>query len=206
MRFYVQFDGAGFVWTHDDAESWFPITSEHFPGFDQIFDALAPSDVRGLAPPFLSTLPQPGFLQIWTGILIRTLPGWSVLVRHPANLPHSRDYEMYEGIVETDRWFYPLFVNVRVTACDRPIRFDPATPLLQVQPLNRATYSESTLRSAVFLDGLESLGDEDWHDYRRILGTRAEDPGMRPGRYAGAVRRRASVGESCTFHSMIEAD
>ncbi len=70
--------------------------------------------------------------------MARTAPGWSLLVRPPANLPRSLGYECFEGIVETDRWFGPLFVNLRLTRTNVPIEFDADFPLLQVQPVHRS--------------------------------------------------------------------
>ena len=53
-------------------------------------------------------------MQIWSGLIARTAPEWSLLVRSPVNLARSQGYEHYEGIIETDRWFGPLFTNVRL--------------------------------------------------------------------------------------------
>ncbi|MFO1306734.1 MAG: DUF6065 family protein [Burkholderiales bacterium] len=205
ISFHVQWDGTNFLWTHDDADSWFPLRSEHFPGFDVAFDGGAPEDLRGFAPPFLTALPQPGVLQLWTGVMVRTRPGWSLLVRPPANLARSRDYEPYEGIIETDRWFYPLFINLRIIAADRPIFFDRNRPLLQAQPMLRQTYDEAELRTATFVDGLEGMSDRDWDDFRASIGARAKEPMMRPGRYAADVRKRASR-EGCPYAHADAAD
>ena len=35
---------------------------------------------------------EPGCLQIWTGLMARTAPGWSLLVRPPANLASPGGY------------------------------------------------------------------------------------------------------------------
>lgn len=194
ISFHVQCDGRDFIWTTDEGESWSPLRSEHLPAFDEEFDRAAPANLAGLAPPLLTALPQPGVLQVWTGAVVRTRPGWSLLIRPPANLARSRDYEAYEGIIETDRWFYPLFINLRVIAADRPIFFDRHEPLLQAQPLMRATYEEDELRSAVVVEGIEKLSAADWADYQAALAPRADDPLLAPGRYARAVRKRQSEG------------
>lgn len=194
MDFHVQFDGTDILWTHADAESWFPLSSTHFPGFEEEFDAKVPEDIRGYAPPFLTKVMQPGVLQIWTGLLVRSRPGYSLLVRPPANLPRSQDYEPYEGIIETDSWFYPLFTNVRLTATNKPIAFESARPLVQVQPILREAYREELLRATADVDGLEQFAAADWDDYRRTVVARGKNPFMRPGRYATDVRKRARTG------------
>ena len=57
----------------------------------------APDDIKGFSPPFVGALQEPGVVQIWSGLVARTAPGWSLLVRGPANLPRSLGYEVYEG-------------------------------------------------------------------------------------------------------------
>ena len=104
--------------------------------------ARAPKHLRGFSPPFLTAVPEPGIVQVWTGLMVESAENWSVLVRPPANLPRSLAFDLYEGIVETDRWFGPLFTNLRLVKTDVPIHFSTETPLVQVQPLHRSTYAE----------------------------------------------------------------
>jgi hypothetical protein len=188
MTFYLQWDGTDLVWTHEDAETWHPLTSEHFPNFAQYFDDAAPSDVKGFAPPFLTRTFFPGVVQIWSGLFVRTAPGWSLLIRPPVNLPRSQTFECYEGIVETDRWFGPLFINVRLTATDRPIEINHKKPLFQVQPLVRQTYAEAPFR---IVDKLTSLSESEWNAYRQTVVEPNRGHYRPVGRYAGTVRKRA---------------
>ena len=51
-------------------------------------------------------------------------------LRPPANLPRNLAYDLYEGIVETDRWFGPLFTNIRLVKTDRPVHFSTEIPLV----------------------------------------------------------------------------
>ena len=192
MSFHVQWDGTEFIWTHGNTdEPWQPLTHEHFPGLPEAFDARAPEDIRGWAPPFLSSVPQPGVLQIWTGMLVRTRPGWSLLVRPPANLPRSYHYDHYEGIIETDRWLHPLLINTRMITSNRPIFFDETKPLIRAQPLQRSTYEERHLRTFEITGGLDELTPADWDDYRHTIVKRTKDPTVRPGRYSAEVRKRS---------------
>jgi Family of unknown function (DUF6065) len=73
-----------------------------FPGFAARFDEAAPPEVRGFSPPFLTALRELGTIQIWSGLIARTAPGWSLLIRPPANLPRLPGLDAYEGLVETD--------------------------------------------------------------------------------------------------------
>src|SRR5256714_5511555 len=191
MTFFVQWDGTDVIWTHEDADTWYPLTTEHFPNFAEYFDDIAPDDIKGFAPPFLSRSFFPGIVQIWSGLFVKTAPEWSLLIRPPVNLPRSQSYECYEGIIETDRWFGPLFINLRLTATDRPIEINHKKPLFQVQPLMRQTYSEGALRSFDWVDGLSVLSPEDWSAYRQTIvrPNRGHYPPI--GEYAAAVRKRS---------------
>jgi hypothetical protein len=195
LEFTVQWDGTDVIWTYEGAEAWYPLTSAQFPGFAGYFDGLAPPEMQGFSPPFLSALPEPGVLQVWTGHIATTRPGWSLLVRPPANLPRSQCYELFEGIVETDRWFGPLFINVRLTRTEFPIRFGPEMPLVQVQPVPRSVYAEETLGKFGYVDDLAGLTPDDWERYRATVVKPNLDPHRRPGQYAVAARKRQSRGE-----------
>jgi len=116
MDFSVIWDGADLYWHYADQPDWMPLETAQFPDFARRFDSAAPGNAKGCAPPFLTVLPEPGALQIWTGLFARTAAEWSLLVRAPANLPVPGGYVVYEGILETDQWFGPLFANVRSSA------------------------------------------------------------------------------------------
>jgi len=133
IDFTLQWDGSQVIWTYRGAKAWYPLTSAQFPGYSAVFDRVAPPRLRGFSPPFLSAAPEPGGIQVWTGFFIDSAENWSVLVRPPANLPRNLAFDLYEGIVETDRWFGPLFTNLRLIKTDVPIHFSTETPLVQVQ-------------------------------------------------------------------------
>src|SRR5580704_8320065 len=95
-----------------------------------------------MAPTFIAQSRDPGLVQIWSGYLASTAPGWALLSRSPANIPRTQGYEHYEGILETDTWFGPLFTNIRLTRTNSPIEFHKRYPLFQVQPVLRSCYRE----------------------------------------------------------------
>ena len=102
--------------------------------------------------------------------------------------------DLYEGIVETDRWFGPLFTNLRLIKTDVPIHFSTETPLVQVQPLHRSTYAEEVSnRFGVVADLADFPG-------RRVVALRADHRQAEPrprapvGGYAASVRRRRRSG------------
>jgi hypothetical protein len=195
IGFSVQWDGHDMTWTWDGAPDWYPLSVVQFPGFREQFDTAAPEEIRAFSPPFLSALQEPGLLQIWTGLVIRTAPGWSALVRAPANVPRTNAVEPFEGVIETDRWFGPLITNVRLTKTNVPINFRPDFPFLQVQPIPREVYDESLLNSYELVPDLTGLTPEDWDDYYDTV-VRPNVQVNRPrGQYAAAARKRRAAEE-----------
>lgn len=189
--FQLLWDGTDIHWTCPELDDWQLLRAAALPGLAPAFNAAAPAGLADCAPPFLSALPEPGLVQVWTGLLARTAPGWSLHVRAPANFPLPGGHAAYEGIVETDRWFGPLFANLRLTRTGVPIVFDPDLPLLQVQPLPRGVLDEATQNATELVAGPGDFAPADWQDYERSVVRPALDPTRRPGGYAVAARRRA---------------
>jgi hypothetical protein len=184
-------DGYDVYWHCDGFPDWMILSpSAQFPDFSQTFDEVAPEMLRGCAPPFLTALPEPGVVQLWTGLMARTAANWSLLIRAPANLPNPGGYSLYEGIVETDRWFGPLFTNIRLTQTHKPVRLRSDFPLLQVQPLPREAYAEETLTATSIVPDMDALSDEDWDAYKETIVLPGDDPERNFGAYAVAARRR----------------
>ena len=194
MDFWLLWDGADVFWCYADQPEWTVLESVQFPGFAARFDKVAPGFAHSCAPPFLTILPEPGAVQIWTGLFARTAPDWSLLVRPTANLPHAGGYASYEGIVETDQWFGPVFVNIRLTRTHTPLRIRANNSLAQVQPLPRGAYADETLNAVRITPSLDAWTEEDWADYDRDVVQPNSVEKHVPGRYAAAVRRRRKSG------------
>ena len=192
MRFL--WDGADIFWTLDGIDDWQPLSpSAQLPGFSDAFDEAAPPALAGCAPPMLTALPEPGALQIWTGLMARTLPGWHLLVRAPANLPLGGGFVLYEGIVESDTWFGPLFTNLRFTRTNSPITLRPDFPLLQLQPVLATNYANAVLDATELVPGMDGLSTEDWRAYQETIVIPNEDPDRPFGAYAKKARRRGKT-------------
>ena len=190
---WLQWDGTDAQWTDESLDRWLSVKADLYPGFEDWFDRHAPETVKGWCPPFVSQTLAPGVIQLWTGLFMRTREGWSSLVRPMANVPRSKQYEVYEGIVETDRWFGPLFINIRMTAIDTPVELSAARPLFQIQPLLRETYAERHLRAMQAFGDLSAMVPDDWERYRRTVVATSSDPTRQPGGYATAVRKRQAA-------------
>ena len=188
IGFKLMWDGSDVVWTYDGTSDWYPLTSAQFPNFADHFDLNAPPDIQGFSPQFLNSLVEPGIVQVWSGLAVRTAPGWSALVRAPANFVRNRGFECYEGVIETSHWFGPLFINIRLTRTHHPIEFDPNLPFLQVQPVPQAAYG-TALDNFSVVDGLSQFGAAEWDAYRQTVVHPNSDPHRKRGEYAVAVRK-----------------
>jgi len=193
MDFKVVWDGHDMLWTYDGVDEWLPLSRDgvQYPGFTEAFDRSAPPEMRGFSPPFLTPSIQPGQLQVWTGCIAKTAPGWSLLIRSVANLSHSLSYQMLEGIIETDTWFGPLFDNIRILKTDVPIEFRSDTPFLQVQPVRKEVYADKLLQN-FNVKGLDELSADDWQAFHRTVVTPNIAPERKRGQYAVEVRKRSA--------------
>ena len=198
IDFTLQWDGSQIIWTYRGAKGWYPLTSAQFPGFAKQFDRAAPERLKGFSPPFITALLEPGIIQLWTGLMVRTAEDWSVLVRPPANMPRSLYYDSYEGVVEADRWFGPLFTNLRLIKTDVPIHFSTDTPLLQVQPLHRSTYAEEVSNNFGVVKSMAEFPDDAWTGYEQHMVKPMLEP-TTTGSYGAQVRKRRRSG--CPVHS-----
>ena len=190
IDFTLQWDGSDVIWTYRGAKAWYPLTSAQFPGYSEVFDRLAPRHLQGFAPPFLTAVPEPGIIQIWTGLFVGSAEDWSILIRPPANMPRSLAFDLYEGIVETDRWFGPLFTNIRLVKTDVPIHFSTEAPLVQVQPLHRSTYAEEVSNAFGLVKHPADFSAEVWSRYEQTIVKPNLDPARPVAAYATSIRRR----------------
>jgi hypothetical protein len=181
-------DGNDVFWRCDEAPEWMPLqTAAQLPGYAEEFDRVAPAALKGCSPPFLTALPEPGTVQLWTGLIAQTAPDWHLLVRSPVNLPPAGGICLFEGIVETDRWFGPLFTNMRFTRSHMPVRLRADYPLVQVQPVPRHCYSDDTLGRMAVTPGPAELSAEHWDAYHATI----VEPNSRPNRSFGAYATTA---------------
>ncbi len=193
ITFSLMWDGGSEIfWTYKGQDAWFPLRKVQFPGFADYYDRVAPAELRGFSPSFLAAFKEPGVVQIWSGLIARTAPEWSLLIRSPVNLARSQGYENYEGIIETDRWFGPLFTNVRLTRTNVPVEFNEEYPFLQVQPVHRSTYG-SALDNFEVVPELGQLTGADWEAFRTTVVRPNVDPHRQRGQYAVNSRRRRKL-------------
>jgi hypothetical protein len=97
---------------------------------------------------------------------------------------------VFEGVIETDHWFGPLFSAIRLNRTNVPIEFSAEYPLYQVQPLPREVYAESTLNRYELVPELRQLSEQDWSDYYHTVVRPNVQEDRQRGQYATASRKR----------------
>jgi len=85
---------------------------------------------------------EEGVVQIWTGCMFETPPGWALHIRSPLNFP-PRACRVMEAVLETEWLQYDIWLNL---VFDRPgevvrLRRDEWPPIAQIVPVPRDTYS-----------------------------------------------------------------
>ncbi|MCF6444145.1 DUF6065 family protein [Nereida sp. MMG025] len=195
MDFSLIWDGTQIFWTYADAPDWMPLDAVQFPKFAGQFDASAPDDIKGYSPPFMASVLQPGVLQVWSGLIARTAPDWCLLVREPANLPRNQHFQGFEGVIETDRWFGPLFTNIRLTKTDTRVDIKKDHPFFTIQPIHRNMLDPKLSGRVEKVAGMSEMTDSDWQDYRDTIVNRVGDKRV-AGDYAKTSRKRRKRDDS----------
>lgn len=193
MTIRLIWDGEQISWSEGEDYDWKPITatdsgSVQFPDYSDIFDDSVPDKLRGYAPPFLTAMPELGGVQIWSGLLVKTRPGWSLNVRSPVNLPQAPGLVAWEGIVETDVWLGPLFNNFRILRTNEPVILRAEVPFIQAQPIPQLAYREENLADFTCKEA-SAVTQPDWNRLGEIL-LPSIDHEERQGKYAVTVRKR----------------
>jgi hypothetical protein len=184
LNFTLAWTGRDTIWTYEGAQDSYPVRSVQYPGFREFFESEAPEPLKELAPPLLTLSREPGVVQIWSGYLARTAPGWALLSRGPVNIPDNQGYGYFEGIVESETWFGPLFTNVRLTT-NAPVEFHKNRPMFQVQPILRQCYKSPSFEVL----GIGDLKAADWQRFEATMSPNTDDM-RRLGHYAAATRRQ----------------
>jgi len=188
MRFNLLWDGGSEVaWKHAAIENWLPVRIAQFPGFLPLFDRFAPLELRPFAPPFLLGFRDTGFVQLWTGLLVKTAPGYDLLIRSPVNTAHSKAYEVCECLLRSCQ-LKPLFVKIRLTRTQMPVEFDPDAPFAQIQPVIRLGI-ESTVNDFQVVSGLDKFRAADWAAFRATI-LRPEPKAEDVSRSRAAIRMK----------------
>ncbi len=110
-----------------------------------------------------------GVVQIWSGSIMQTDPGWGLLVRSPSNV-ENKAYRVQDAILETDWMFYDIWFNVKII---RPhkwvyLRKNQWPPLAQLIPVPRQSYDPAWSMSETMVNRDTPEGEKVfkyWLDY-----------------------------------------
>ena len=128
---------------------------------------------------------DPRELQIFTGVTVRTAPGWASLVRPVPNLPlQPETHDVVDGLVETAWYGNGVPVMVRLRARDEVVRFSSSTPLAALQPVPVAAVATENSLATMSEPGIGNWPDDEWE---RFVSTRRRRLDALPGSYRRAM-------------------
>jgi hypothetical protein len=184
--FWLRSDGRrGIKWSLD-AHEWEPLV-EKIPGvWADAWDAVAPDNCKGYCPSFLAVGEENRIIQIGTGVVAKTRPGYGLYVRPMVNdAKPPGGYITYEGFIDTDTWWHPLFANIEITQTNEPIRIARDWPLLQVYPV-----PHELIRAKHDYKVTEEIPAEAWDFYHSDIIQNVMRIDHTRGHYAAASRKR----------------
>lgn len=114
-------------------------------------------------------------MNVWTGCVFRTPPGWCLHLRSPVNLNMGQPFTVQEAMLETDWMPYDVWLNLKFFEYDRwaSIRREQHYPIAQIIPVRRETFDAKwSLRDRVLgrtgehADRAAQIFDE-WNEYNQ---------------------------------------
>jgi hypothetical protein len=161
----------------------------NFPNYPDQWTAMAPDDAKSMCVPHVIAFPEPGMLQYNLGVMVKTAPGWGVMIRGPANFPINEPIEIMEGFVDTDRWSGSIFVAMRITKTDQPVVFHKNRPIAQIQPMPHWLVGDAVSDDmTIEAEHPSQWSEEVWAMWRETLSPAGNDRRL-PGDYARVARK-----------------
>lgn len=161
-----------------------PATEEALDGIpEHRRDPLLPTLTEGV--PLVDPNPSdPREFQVFTGVTVRTAPGWATLVRPIPNLPvPPESHDIVDGIVETAWYGNGLPVMVRLRARDEVVRFSRSAPVAAIQPFPLAALTSANSTAEMGGSGIGAWPEDEWE---RFIETRRRRTDALPGSYRRA--------------------
>lgn len=84
-------------------------------------------------------LVEKNVMQLWTGLIFQTPPGWCLQIRSPINFPYM-GFNIVEAILETDWLQYDIWMNLSVTSPNSIIRLRKEFPIAHLVPIRRESF------------------------------------------------------------------
>jgi hypothetical protein len=130
----------------------------------------------------------PHLLELITGTVARTSPGWCLLSRGVPNWPLDRGVQVLDGIVESDWYRSTVPAILRLTEPGRIVRFYRRFPLMVLQPVHRSTLAAVADGAMTVTSGLHNWPEDVWAEFVEMRRKR-EDPNVRSAYRQERTRR-----------------
>jgi len=82
---------------------------------------------------------EPNVMQLWTGLIFQTPPGWCLHIRNPINFP-PQGFNIVEAVLESDWLQYDIWMNLSVTDVGKVISIRKDVPIAQLVPTRRESF------------------------------------------------------------------
>jgi Family of unknown function (DUF6065) len=171
-----------------------PQLAEHIAGLPKRFQPdVDIFDRDGV--PFINADPRaPQLLELITGTVVRTSPGWYMLGRAVPNWPLDRGVQVLDGIVESDWYRGTVPTILRLTEPGRVVRFHRRYPLMVIQPVHRSTLAAVSDGILTTTTGISEWPEDIWAEFVDMRRKR-QDPNHRSSyRQEQARRAREATG------------
>jgi hypothetical protein len=137
---------------------------------------------------FIDADPRSGnTCEITPAVTARTAPGWSLLIRPPANWAQPRYHQVLEGVLDTEWFGAKLTIIVRLLEVNQVVRFYRNLPIAVAQPVPRIAIEAAQRAGARVVRGIENFPDDAWARY--IENRRRRVSGKGQGSYRAQQRR-----------------
>jgi hypothetical protein len=156
---------------------------DHAAVLDEVMDAEGPS--------FINADPRsPNTMEITTGLVVRTQPGWVSVIRSVANWASPRPYIVLDGVIETDWYRTDIPTTIRLSQPGE-VRFSRSLPMAQLQVVPLASLHPE-YSNADHPAGIAHWPEDVWQEF--VASARPRHTATRMGTYAAASRRAAANG------------
>jgi hypothetical protein len=84
-------------------------------------------------------LVEKNVMQMWTGLIFQTPPGWCLHIRSPINFPNE-GFNIVEAVLETDWMQYDIWMNLSVNEINKKISIRKENPIAHLVPMRRESF------------------------------------------------------------------
>ena len=182
-------NGGEVAWRQQSQANWLPLDIHTDIASFLYLCEKTPEPLRQyMNVPLLAVGPEPGLVQLWSGLFVTSQAGWCVTVRPLVNRRPFDSFDVLEGIVDSDWWLGPLVFPIQIRKTDRIVRIRRNRPLAQLQPISRQCLQASEDTAGGKLREVSSWSEEDWRRFQ--FSMQQKQCAAKPGSYRTEARTR----------------